>query len=71
MQREPMVGDIVKITVEDFCFEENTRAKLLRVDADGDWWADFDNMDNHPDSFDFRPDEPTAVWCIGTEFDFA
>ena len=65
-KREARVGDVVTIAWPD-CekssfFKNGTRARLVRIDSDGQSWACFDGMGNPPGSFNASCD---AEWCIG------
>lgn len=56
------VGSVIRITVGGTFFKRGTRARLVRQDEDGDWWADFGAMGNAPGSFNRNMD---GVWCVG------
>ena len=57
------IGDEIRILpgAESSYYSDGCKARLTQLDSDGDWWADFNNSENSPGSYD----EDEGVWCVG------
>ncbi|NTU49536.1 MAG: hypothetical protein HGA87_01335 [Desulfobulbaceae bacterium] len=52
-------GDRVKLTVQFYPNFEGDICTLMELDADGDWWAEFDSA-RHGEN----------IWCVGRDYNF-